>query len=169
MAKSKSAKKRAAAARRAAQANARARDSAAAVAERTVAQESFLAEYRTRGIVLKACEAAKVGRRTVYDWLEADVVFRRAFEDAREDATDSLELEARRRATEGVEEPVFQGGDLVGHVTKYSDRLLEQMLKAHRPDKFRERYEHTGAGGGPIQVTKRVTFGGRYKPASKAS
>src|SRR5262245_35751476 len=37
-------------------------------------------------------------------------------------------------------------------VKKYSDSLLMFLLKAHRPDKFRERQsiEHTGKDGGPI-------------------
>jgi hypothetical protein len=152
------------AARTPAQVNARARESVRATAERVALQDAFLLLFSRGGIVLDACERVGVGRRTVYDWLEADDAFRRRYQDAREDATDRLEGEATRRAMQGVPEPVYQGGELVGHIVKYSDRLHELLLKAHRPDKFRERYEHTGANGGPIAVTKRVTFGGRYKP-----
>lgn len=140
------------------------RQSVASNAERQVAQETFLAEFKKRGIILRACESAKVGRRTVYDWIDNDPVFKEQYLDAREDATDALEDEARRRAHEGVNEPVYQGGEKVGVIRKYSDRLLEMMMKAHRPDRFREQHVHTGADGGPIVVRKIVTFGGRYKP-----
>lgn len=49
-----------------------------------------------------------------------------------------LEDEARRRAVDGVDEPVFQGGELVGHVRRYSDRLLEFLLRGRRPTVYRE-------------------------------
>ena len=55
---------------------------------------------------------------------------------------DDLELEARRRAVEGTERPVFYQGGEVGYVREYSDTLLIFLLKAHRPNKFRERVEH---------------------------
>ena len=34
----------------------------------------------------------------------------------------------------------------------YSDTLLIFLLKGLRPQKYRERYEHTGANGGPIAI-----------------
>lgn len=151
-----------------AQPNVRARESIAVAVKRAAAQKRFLVLFRQTGIVLRACLAAKIGRRTVYDWLQEDPAFKVAYLEAAEDACDTLEEEARRRGAEGWEEPVYQGGEQVGTIRKFSDRMLELTLKARRPEKFRERYEHTGAGGGPIQVTKRVTFGGRYKPADKA-
>ena len=49
------------------------------------------------------------------------------------------EVEARRRAVEGVEEPVgwFQGTP-GGTVRKYSDTLLIFLLKGARPHKYRD-------------------------------
>ena len=46
------------------------------------------------------------------------------------------EAEADRRAMQGWEEPVFQGGVQVGAVRKYSDKLLELQLKANNPKKY---------------------------------
>ena len=54
--------------------------------------------------------------------------------------TDALEDEALRRAFHGSERPVFQGKELVGYVRDYSDTLLIFMLKARRPEKYRERF-----------------------------
>lgn len=47
-----------------------------------------------------------------------------------------LEMEAFRRAVEGVGEDRFFRGDVVGTVTRYSDRLLMFLLKARRPSTF---------------------------------
>ena len=65
---------------------------------------------------------------------------------AREEAADTLEAEARRRAIEGVEEPVFHKGQRVGTVRKYSDLLLIFLLKGVRPQKFRDNYQRAGTG-----------------------
>lgn len=68
----------------------------------------------------------------------------------------SLEAEARRRAMDGVDEPVYHKGEVVGHVRKYSDTLLIFLLKAHRPHKYRDNYkiEH----GGQVEVTATERF-----------
>lgn len=39
-------------------------------------------------------------------------------------------------------------------VREYSDTLAIFLLKAHKPEKYRERHEHTGPNGGPIQFEK---------------
>lgn len=48
-----------------------------------------------------------------------------------------LEQEAIRRAVQGVKEPVYYKGDVVGHVEKRSDSLLMFLLKARDP-RYRE-------------------------------
>jgi hypothetical protein len=68
-----------------------------------------------------------------------------AREEAEEIAVDRLADEARRRALEGVLEPLVSAGKLVRDdegkpisVRRYSDNLLLTLLKAHRPPR-RER------------------------------
>ena len=60
----------------------------------------------------------------------ASETFRKQWDDAIEDATDALELEARRRAFSGVEDPVYYKGQVVGGVRKYSDVLLIFLLES---------------------------------------
>ena len=48
------------------------------------------------------------------------------------------EAVAHRHAVEGTEKPVFQGGALVGHVREFDHRLLEFLLKADDPKRYRE-------------------------------
>jgi len=65
--------------------------------------------------------------------------FAKDWEDAEEQATDALEHAARERAIDGYQRPIYQRGELVGHETCYSDALTITLLKAHRPEKFREK------------------------------
>ena len=108
-------------------------------------QKAFLAALQESGNVRLACAAAQVGRTTVYQRRADDVAFAAAWESALEEAADLLEAEARRRAHDGWEEPVFgsqgagQGSGQIGTVRKYSDTLLIFLLKGARPEKYRER------------------------------
>ena len=81
--------------------------------------------------------------------LKEDPEFKTAYEAAGEEAVQVLEDEAIRRAYEGVERPVSQGGKKVGVVQEYSDTLLIFLLKGARPNKYRDnvRQEVTGPNG----------------------
>jgi len=107
----------------------------------------FLEKLAECGCVSMAAAEAGIGRRQCYQLREQDQAFRELWDEALEIATDFLEHEARRRAVDGVLEPVVSKGEVVTHVRKYSDKLLEVLLRAHRPDKFNERL--SGAGDGP--------------------
>jgi len=116
-------------------------------------RQVFLAAIASGDTVAGAAKKAKAGLRTVYNWRESNKVFREAWEDANEMGIATLEQEAIRRARDGVLKPVYQGGKKVGTVREHSDTLLIFMLKAKRPDVYRDRIsaELTGKGGGPIQ------------------
>jgi hypothetical protein len=109
-----------------------------------------------------ACRAAKVGRRTVYQWLERDDAFRERYVDALEESVDMAEHEARRRAIKGTLKPVFQGGVQVGTIREYSDTLLALILKGRRKEVFSDRHEFTGKDGKPLQTNVEL----RYYPES---
>jgi hypothetical protein len=118
-------------------------------------KRSFLAAYAETGTIKQAAKIAGIERKSHYLWLEKDPEYVEMFKSAREQAGDQLEQEARRRAIEGVPEPVWYRGQIVGEVQKYSDTLLIFLLKGAKPEKYAERkwyVEQTGPGGGPIQV-----------------
>ena len=133
------------------------------IARRAARKRLFLTALAQTGMVNVACDKSRIPRRTIYDWLERDPKFAQAFRDAQEHATDILEAEARRRAQIGVPEPVYYQGVVVGHVQKYSDLLLMALLNAYRPEKFKNRTEHTGKDGGPMQVVH-VSYDHNMKP-----
>jgi hypothetical protein len=123
-------------------------------------REAFIEALAATANVSAACKNAGLPRRTAYDWKNADPRFAQAWEAALELGTDALEDEAIRRAHEGTLKPIYQGGKKVGTVREYSDTLMIFMLKARRPERFKDRVaaEHTGKGGGPIEHEHRHTM-----------
>lgn len=102
--------------------------------------------------------AAQVSGRTKGRWYQIrseDEEFKQIWDEAVEIGTEYIEDEARRRAVDGVTKPVFYQGEVCGHVQEYSDTLLVQLLKARRPEKYRENINHNHTGN--ITVT-RVNF-----------
>lgn len=106
---------------------------------RKLQKEKVLAAYEACGNVTKACKKLKLPRDTFYTWLKEDKDFKAAYDAAAIKAVGVLEDEANRRAVEGVLEPVYHKGEKVGTVRRYSDTLLIVLLKAHAPEKYRER------------------------------
>lgn len=100
---------------------------------------AFLAVLAKGYSVTAAVETAGLARSTVYAWRESDPDFAKAWAEAEESGTDRLEDVAYQRATEGVLEPVYQGGRLVGEVRKVSDTLAIFLLKGRRPEKFNDK------------------------------
>ena len=107
-------------------------------------------------LVTQAAKQAGVGRRTHYDWLKADPSYQAQFEDLEEAVTETLEQEARRRGSEGTLKPVFYQGKGCGEIREYSDTLLIFMLKARRPETYRERSDINSTLQGTIETVSRI-------------
>lgn len=96
------------------------------------ARERALAALRGGVSMTAAAKAAGVVRSTLYSWINADRAFREAVDDAVESGTDALE------------------DALAGKGLAMDDhsavRACEVLLKARRPERYRERHqvEHTG-------------------------
>jgi hypothetical protein len=125
------------------------------------AREKFLASLASTGNVSASAEAISMSRRQLYTHRNQDAFFAELWDEAEAIAADALEAEARRRAVEGVEKPLVSAGRLVKdddgqpiRVREYSDSLLALLLKARNAPVFgdRQKIEHLGAGGGPVQM-----------------
>ena len=118
----------------------------------------FIAALAESGNITLAARAAGVGRRTVYDAQKADESFAAAWAEAEDIAADLLEEEARKRAVDGTPEPVYYKGQMVGAVRRYSDNLLMFLLKARRPERFRDRSEQRISGSVGVTLSELLTL-----------
>lgn len=114
--------------------------------------ETFQQVLGDTGQVGKAAAAISVSRVTAYRWRKEHPDFAAAWDEGLRIATIALEDEARRRAQEGTDKPVYQNGQLVGTVREYSDTLAIFLLKACNPAKYRDRVAVTGEDGGALKV-----------------
>lgn len=104
--------------------------------------------------VAAAANAARVNRSYVYEVRGEDKGFATAWDNAINVSLDLAEDELYRRGVKGYDEPVFYQGEQKSKVRKFSDTLLIFLLKAHRPEKYREMIQQqlTGKDGGPIEI-----------------
>ena len=67
-------------------------------------------------------------------------------------ANDLMEREARRRAIDGFERPIIYQGEVTGEYTDFSDALLTTLMKGNKPEKYKERTQHSGSIGRPLTL-----------------
>jgi hypothetical protein len=103
-------------------------------------QQHFIKALSETASVTNAAALAGTSRTRVYELRKVDPAFAAGWEEAEEIAADRLENEARRRAVEGVQEPLVSAGKLVRDddgqpimVRRYSDNLLLALIRARRP------------------------------------
>lgn len=112
----------------------------------------FLEALRDTANVSRSAKVAGVARSMAYRERKASEWFAKAWDDAIEEGVDYLEEEARRRAFEGTQKPVYQGGVKVGAVREFSDTLMIFLLKGRRREVYGERRVLSGPDGGPIKT-----------------
>ncbi len=96
-------------------------------------QQRFLESLREVPNVTTACAAAGVSRQAVYRTRDADSAFRDDWQAALDASVDELEARAFQLALEG------------------DSRLVEFMLKSHRPNVYKETQRHeVGLLGGIV-------------------
>jgi len=91
------------------------------------------------GILTHSLRIANITSTSYYNHLESDPAFAEEVQRAIDFSTDCMEAEAIRRGVEGYKEAVYHQGKVVGWNTRYSDKMLEIMLKARKPDVFGNR------------------------------
>ena len=122
---------------------------------------AFLEAFAECYTVTEACKRVKISRVSVYTERKNNPIFAEAWAQVEEQTTEYLEREAIRRAAEGVIErgTYDEDGNLTGEfVRKFSDTLLIFMLKARRPEKYRENVYIDGNISGAIDHNHQVTL-----------
>lgn len=108
-------------------------------------RRAFLAALaKTGGRVMEAALAAGyTDTSALQKFRRENEEFAEEWEHALEAGTDMLVDEVVRRAIDGVHEPQYYKGEVVGYTLKYSDALLMFQIRARRPEQYRE----TARGG----------------------
>lgn len=120
-------------------------------------KHQFLEALRKSPNVTVAARKVGISTSTVAKHRKDDPLFEERFQEALNEAIDMLEHNAHQRAFQGVEKGVYYKGDLVDTQLEYSDALTMFLLKAHRPEKYRERSQvDSNVTGG---MTLRVVTG----------
>jgi hypothetical protein len=111
----------------------------------------FLEVLAQTANVWATCRVVGVHRATAYRRRSRDPKFKRDWDLALEDSYDALELAVRKRAQSGSEKPIYEkrrnpDGSFtmvkVDTVYTYHDTLAMFLLKAYRPEKFRENFDY---------------------------
>lgn len=106
-----------------------------------VAAAKFLEFYSRSGRKADAALYAGTTIGTINSWENQNRMFRDLVEEAHQIYLSMLEAEALRRGVEGVLEPIVAGKDpeIVTYVRKFSDKLLEMLLKKADPTGYGNR------------------------------
>lgn len=112
----------------------------AAEAARQALKSRFVEEFRTGRVSRqKAAEMIGVGATQVWRWRQADPAF--------EEAVKEAEQESDRHRVGMVEDSMF--ARIVAGKASPAETIF--FLKNRAPDRWRDRVEHVGGNGGPIQ------------------
>lgn len=125
---------------------------------RTQRRQIFLRALASGSSVAEACAHSRLASSSLYYWRQQDAKFRDAWDEALKAGAAALaarfDSEMVRRAIDGVAEPVFHKGEIVGERTRYSDPLL---MFAIRDLRLRRQAEAQQAPGSPGAPAPRVT------------
>jgi len=122
-------------------------------------KEAFLRMLTELPNMTAVCKLMVISPRNIAVARKKDPEFDKGVQEAMEQGYDMIEEEARRRAVDGVMEPIFFRGEEVGAVRKYSDQLLIMLLKGYKPKKFNPGVKIT-AGNEGEKVSMSFNLGG---------
>jgi hypothetical protein len=117
-------------------------------------QRFFAALREFHGYVTKAAQSVGLSRTALYAWRDEDEAFRDMWLEVVDETTEELELEAWRRAHDGVDKDIFYQGEKIATETNYSDALLMFTIKSRKPEQYRDnsKVELGGIGGQPLVI-----------------
>lgn len=136
-------------------------------------REELCEEISITGRIVKSSRKIGVDPSYVAVLRRQDKAFDQAVNEALAIYSEGLEEEAHRRGVEGVDEPVFGNTGpfergVIGHVRRYSDRLLELLLKKNNPA-FRDHVKvDANLTGGVLLVSDGPADPNRWKEENDA-
>lgn len=122
-------------------------------------KEAFINMLAELPNITVVCKLMGIHPCNFYKARKSDPNFDQGVKDAVEQGYDLWEEEARRRAIDGVLEPVFYRGEEVGTIRKYSDFLLKTLLQGRKPKVYNPGVKIT-AGNDGEKVSMSFNLGG---------
>jgi hypothetical protein len=106
------------------------------IPDRDRRRKAFLRALAIGSSVAQAAEGSGLAWSTLYAWRRDEPKFRAAWDRAAKLGQDALadrfQSALVERAVDGIDEPVFHAGEIVGHRKRYSDPLLMYGLRELR-------------------------------------
>ena len=116
---------------------------------------AFFHHLGRTGSVTVAANRAQLRRSTLYERRQNDEEFAERWARALDLGVERLQDNAMNRAMNGTPRPVWRNGQEVGSVRQFDNRLLQFLLKAHRPDLYGDRGK-AAAPALPFDLVKRM-------------
>ena len=105
------------------------------------------------GSVTVAANRAQLRRSTLYERRQDDKAFAERWAQALDPGVERLQDYApsntMNRALNGTPRPIWRNGQELGSVRQFDNRLLQFLLKAHRPDLYCDRGKAAAPGPTP--------------------
>jgi hypothetical protein len=129
--------------------------------------EAFLQALAKTGSVGRAARSLNMDPSVAYRRARDEEEFAKRMEEAKAQGKEvhlgRLEDEIDRRGVDGWEEPVYQGGQKVGTVRRFSDNLLMFRTKRLDPE-YRDRPPDQAINAGNVQIVVGSFFPGQALP-----
>lgn len=116
---------------------------------------SFLHYLARSGSVTFAATRACLERRTLYRRRASDEAFAAGWDEALQLGIDRLQDDAMQRALHGTERTVYRNGKQVGSTQQYDNKLLQFLLRAHRPEVYADK-KQSAAPPLPFDLAQRL-------------
>lgn len=116
---------------------------------------AFFHHLGRTGSVTLAANRAQLRRSTLYQKRSDDEEFAERWAKALDLGVERLQDNAMNRALNGTPKPVWRNGRQVGSVQQYDNRLLQFLLRAHRPEVYGDR-KNTGLRPLPFDLARRL-------------
>ncbi len=117
--------------------------------------KNFLRFLGLSGSVTYASARAGIERRTLYRRKATDEAFAAEWDESLQLGIDRLQDNAMQRALHGTERPLYRNGKQIGSTQQYDNKLLQFLLRAHRPEVYGAR-QQSAAPPLPFDLAQRL-------------
>jgi hypothetical protein len=104
---------------------------------------AFFHHLGRTGSVTVAAQRAQLRRSSLYQRRRDDEEFAERWAQALDLGVERLQDNAMNRAMNGTEKPVWRNGRQVGSVRQFDNKLLQFLLRAHRPEVYGDKKQST--------------------------